>query len=152
MGSLEEQRVELDWEVPAGQPIGNALLEFIVDEAEAITNDGNRSNNLGLFSIYIGRLPVAELTTNSPLQTYETATLDASNSIDPDGGGVECVFEIESTSGNMEIIEDDDCIHDLVWEDDGEYLVRLIITDGESDTDTIEENITILNQIGRAHV
>ncbi len=146
LGSLEEQRVELDWEVPAGQPIGNALLEFIVDEAEAITNDGNRSNNLGLFSIYIGRLPVAELTTNSPLQTYETATLDASNSIDPDGGAVECVFEIESTSGNMEIIEDDDCIHDLVWEDDGEYLVRLIITDGESDTDTIEENITILNR------
>ncbi|GIS49362.1 MAG: hypothetical protein Ct9H90mP23_0340 [Methanobacteriota archaeon] len=122
------------------------MLEFIVDEAEAITNDGNRSNNLGLFSIYIGRLPVAELTTNSPLQTYETATLDASNSIDPDGGAVECVFEVESTSGNMEIIEDDDCIHDLVWEDDGEYLVRLIITDGESDTDTIEENITILNR------
>ena len=46
----------------------------------------------------------------------------------------------------MEIIEDDDCIHDLVWEDDGEYLVRLTITDGESDTDTIEENITILNR------
>ena len=56
------------------------------------------------------------------------------------------MFEIESTSGNMEIIEDDDCIHDLVWEDDGEFLVRLIITDGESDTDTIEENITILNR------
>ena len=41
LGSLEEQRVELDWEVPAGQPIGDALLEFIVDEAESITNDGN---------------------------------------------------------------------------------------------------------------
>ena len=146
LGSLEEQRVELDWEVPAGQPIGNSLLEFIVDESEAITNDGNRSNNLGLFSLYIGRLPVAELSINSPLQTYETATLDAMNSIDPDGGIVECLFEIESTSGNMEIIEDDDCIHDFVWEDDGEYMVRLTITDGESDTDTIEETFTILNR------
>ena len=146
LASLEEQRVELDWEVPTGQPIGNAVLEFIVDEAEAITNDGNRSNNLGLFSIYIGRLPVAELTTNSPLSTYETATLDASLSIDPDGGGVECVFEIESTSGSIETIEDDDCVHDLVWEDDGEYLVRLITTDGESDTDTIEDTFIVLNR------
>jgi len=146
LASLEEQRVELDWEVPAGQPIGNALLEFLVDEAEAITNDGNRSNNLGLFNIYIGRLPVADLLTNSPLQTFETAILDATNSVDPDGGEVECVFEIQSTSGNMEIIEDDDCIHDLVWEDDGEYLVILTITDAESDTDTIEEIFTVQNR------
>ena len=46
----------------------------------------------------------------------------------------------------MEIIEDDDCIHDFVWEDDGEYMVRLTITDGESDTDTIEDIFTILNR------
>ena len=80
--------------------------------------------------------------TNSPLQTFETAILDATNSIDPDGGEVECVFEIQSTSGNMEIIEDEDCIHDLLWEDDGEYLVILTITDAES-TDTIEETFTV---------
>ena len=41
---------------------------------------------------------------------------------------------------------DDDCIHDFVWEDDGEYMVRLTITDGESDTDTIEQTFTILNR------
>ena len=146
LGSLEEQRVELDWEVPAGQPIGNALLEFVVDESQAITNDGNRSNNIGMFSLYIGRLPIADLLTNSPVQTYETATLNALNSMDPDGGNVDCVFEIESTSGGVEIVQDDDCIHDLVWEDDGEYLVRLTITDAESDTDTIEETFTVLNR------
>ena len=146
LNSLEEQRVELNWEVPTGQPIGNALVEFVVDESQAITNDGNRSNNMGIFSLYIGRLPVASLLTNSPVLTYESATLNAINSIDPDGGDVDCVFEIESISGNMGIYEDDDCIHDVVWEDDGEYLVRLTITDAERDTDTIEEIFTILNR------
>ena len=138
--------MELNWEVPTGQPIGNALVEFVVDESQAITNDGNRSNNMGIFSLYIGRLPVASLLTNSPVLTYDSATLNAINSIDPDGGDVDCVFEIESISGNMEIYEDDDCIHDVVWEDDGEYLVRLTITDAERDTDTIEEIFTILNR------
>ena len=46
----------------------------------------------------------------------------------------------------MEIIEDEDCIHDLLWEDDGEYLVILTITDAESDTDTIEETFTVQNR------
>ena len=144
--SLQEQRVELNWVVPAGQQIGNAGLVFVVDEAEEITNDGNRSNNMGTFSLYIGRLPIANLSINSPIQTFETASLNGLNSVDPDGGILDCVFEIESTTGNMQLIEDDDCIHEVTWDDDGEYLVRLTITDGESDTDTIEKTVDVLNR------
>ena len=46
----------------------------------------------------------------------------------------------------MQLIEDDDCIHEVTWDDDGEYLVRLTITDGESDTDTIVKTVSVLNR------
>lgn len=146
LDSLSEQRVEIDWTVPAAQPVGDAAITFVVDEAGTITNDGNRSNNEGSFILFIGRLPTASLTVNSPVQTYENAILNGLYSTDPDGGSITCVFEIETVSGSMETYTEDDCVYEADWQDDGEFLVRLTITDEESDSDTVEEIITVLNR------
>ena len=83
---------------------------------------------------------------NSPVQTYENAILNGLYSTDPDGGSITCVFEIETVSGSMETYTEDDCVYEADWQDDGEFLVRLTITDEESDSDTVEEIISVLNR------
>lgn len=146
LDSLQEERVEIDWTVPAGQPSGDATVDFVVDEAALVTNDGNRSNNVGSFTLFIGRLPTASLMVNSPVNTYDSAILNGMYSTDPDGGSVNCVFEVESLSGTMVSYAEEDCVLEANWEDDGEFLVRLTVTDEESDSDTVEEIITVLNR------
>ncbi len=146
LDSLQEERVEISWTVPVGQPIGDATVDFVVDEAGLISNDGNRSNNVGSFTLFIGRLPTASLMVNSPVNTFDTATLNGLYSTDPDGGSISCVFEVETLSGTMASFAEEDCVLEANWEDDGEFLVRLTVTDGESDTDSVEEVITVLNR------
>lgn len=146
LDSLQEERVEIDWTVPEGHPFGDATVDFVVDEAALITNDGNRSNNIGSFTLFIGRLPTASLTVNSPVNTYDSAVMNGLYSADPDGGSITCVFEVETLGGSMETHTEDDCVLEASWEDDGDFLVRLIVTDEESDSDTVEEVITVLNR------
>ncbi len=146
LDSLQEERVEISWTVPVGQPSGDATVDFVVDEAALIANDGNRSNNYGSFTLFIGRLPTASLIVNSPVNTFDTATLNGLYSTDPDGGSISCVFEVETLSGTMASFAEEDCVLETNWEDDGEFLVRLTVTDEESDTDSVEEVITVLNR------
>ncbi len=144
--SLQEERVEISWTVPAGQPYGDATVDFVVDEAGLITNDGNRSNNVGSFTLFIGRLPTASLTVNSPVNTFDSATLNGLYSTDPDGGSISCVFEVETLTGTMESHAEEDCVLERTWEDDGVFLVRLTVTDEESDTDVVEKTVEVLNR------
>ena len=146
LDSLQEERVDISWTVPVGQPSGDATVDFVVDEAALIANDGNRSNNYGSFTLFIGRLPTASLIVNSPVNTFDTATLNGLYSTDPDGGSISCVFEVETLSGTMASFAEEDCVLETNWEDDGEFLVRLTVTDEESDTDSVEEVITVLNR------
>ena len=146
LDSLQEERVDISWTVPVGQPSGDATVDFVVDEAALIANDGNRSNNYGSFTLFIGRLPTASLIVNSPVNTFDTATLNGLYSTDPDGGSISCVFEFETLSGTMASFAEEDCVLETNWEDDGEFLVRLTVTDEESDTDSVEEVITVLNR------
>ena len=118
----------------------------LVDESGLITNDGNMSNNIGSFTLFIGALPSASLSFNSPVQTFENTILNGLYSMDPDGGTINCVFEVESLTGSMETHAEDDCVLEANWEDDREFLVRLTITDEESDSDVVEEVITVTNR------
>lgn len=146
LDSLQEERVEIAWTVPENQPFGDATVNFVVDESGLITNDGNMSNNIGSFTLFIGALPSASLSFNSPVQTFENTILNGLYSMDPDGGTINCVFEVESLTGSMETHAEDDCVLEANWEDDGEFLVRLTITDEESDSDVVEEVITVTNR------
>ena len=44
------------------------------------------------------------------------------------------------------MIESQDCWTQWNWSDDGEWSIRLIITDEELDTDIIHYNVTVLNR------
>ena len=89
LGSLQESRALVNWTVPESQPFGNVYLFFEVDPLEEITQEGNRSNNQGSFVLYVGGLPVSDLSIPNETLTNEAVTLDASASYDSDGGSVD---------------------------------------------------------------
>ena len=144
--SLQESRIELNWTVPESQSFGNVYLYFEVDPDEQISEDGNRSNNHGSFFLYIGALPVAALHAQSEAMTFESIEIDGSSSYDPDEGDVSCLFQIEEVGGSTYEIEDDDCVLQTSWQDDGNYSVTLLITDSESDSDYAILQISVLNR------
>ncbi|MFL2975777.1 MAG: CARDB domain-containing protein [Candidatus Thalassarchaeaceae archaeon] len=144
--SLQETRVLVNWTVPGSQPFGNVYLFFEVDPLEEIPEDGNRSNNLGSFVLYIGDLPIADLSVTNEILTFEELTLDASTSYDPDGGTLGCEFNIEKIDGSYAQIFDDDCIVEWSWADDGDFAVSVLVTDGESDESSANSTITVLNR------
>jgi len=144
--SLQEARVLVNWTVPESQPFGDAYLFFEVDPLEDITQDGNRSNNLGSLVLYVGGLPIADLSMPNEILTNEGVSLDASTSYDPDGGILVCEFSIDKVDGSHTQFFDDDCIVEWSWGDDGVFEVSALVTDDEGDESSINSTITVLNR------
>ena len=141
-----EQRVEVNWTVPADMMIGTSSLVFEVDPDANVTEDANRSNNVGNVEVFIGRAPTGNLTADDPLYTFENVTLDATGSYDEDGGEVECRFEIESRAGLVEVIEAPGCLTHWNWSDSGMWTVNVLVIDEELDTDELSVEVEILNR------
>ncbi|MDP7002466.1 MAG: CARDB domain-containing protein [Candidatus Thalassarchaeaceae archaeon] len=146
LGSLEESRIELNWTVPGSQSFGNVYLDFVVDPSEQITEDGNRTNNVGSFVLYIGTLPVAVLDVEAEALTLDTVTLDGSGSQDPDGGSIVCEFSVERSNGEIETSIEDDCVFEWSWNDDGEHEITLSVMDEENDNAMSQSSILIHNR------
>ena len=146
LSSLEEMRVDVVWTVPANQPSGDISLTFTVDPNEEIVADGNRTNNEGSFTLFIGRLPTAYLSIVSDSLTLSEVSFNGLSSYDPDGGESTCEFTVEKLNGDNWTSTEEDCIQEYTWNDDGVFLVSLTITDDESDQDYAEAYITILNR------
>lgn len=141
-----DQRVEVNWTVPADMMIGTSSLVFEVDPDANVTEDANRSNNVGNVEVFIGRAPTVNLTTDDPRYTFENITLDATGSYDEDSGEVECRFEIESRVGLVEIIEAPGCWTQWNWSNSGNWSVTVLVTDEELDTDELSLEIEVLNR------
>ena len=124
---------DVAWTVPQSQPIGDIQIQYEVDPTESITEDADRSNNQGSLTVFVGRLPTATIANMSPQLTFEAVTIDASQSIDTDGGTINCVFGIEMENGTIESQVAPDCMVEKTWENDGEYVVNLTIVDDEGD-------------------
>lgn len=144
--SYSEQRITVNWTVPADAAIGNQSLSFTVDPDELVTEDANRSNNDASVDIFIGRAPTALFTYEEDKYTFENIILNASASFDEDGGDVDCRFELESKPGLIEVLEAPDCVTHWNWSDDGDWMVKVIVFDEELDEDIIEMNVTVLNR------
>jgi len=144
--SYSEARIDVNWTVPANAAIGNQTLSFTVDPDETVTEDANRSNNDAQINLFIGRAPTAMVDVDDSKLTFESITLNATESFDEDGGDVDCVFEIESRPGLIDVIEAPDCWTQWNWTDDGEWAIKLIVTDEELDTDIMMFNVTVLNR------
>jgi len=141
-----EQRVIVNWTVPEAAEVGDQILGFIVDPDELVTEDANRSNNAASISIYIGRLPTANLIIDEGKYTFENVTLDASASFDEDGGEVMCRFEIEYAPQLIDAVDSADCSIERMWNDDGAWNVTVIVIDDELDEDIIIIQANILNR------
>ena len=63
--------------------------------------------------------------------------LDAS--FDPDGGDVECRFEVESRPGLIDVITTPDCAMTWNWTDGGAWELTTIVTDDELDSTTARQ-------------
>ncbi len=146
LASLQESRVEVNWTVPMGQSFGLVYLEFLVDPEETITEDGNKSNNYGIFSLFIGDMPNAVLNHDLEVLTIDEVILNGQASNDPDGGTFMCEFQIEISEDVYENYVRDDCIHQTEWSDDGEYDIFLTIIDEENDQSTIKSSILVINR------
>ena len=144
--AYSEQRITIDWIVPEGATIGNQTLTFTVDPDELVTGDANRSNNQATIDVFIGRAPNASITIDTGNYTFEDVFIDARASFDPDGGDVECRFEIESRPGLVDVITTPDCAISWNWSDDGDWELRTVVTDNELDSTVLVNNITILNR------
>lgn len=144
--AYSEQRITIDWIVPEGATIGNQTLTFTVDPDELVVGDANRSNNQATIDVFIGRAPNASITIDTGNYTFEDVFIDARASFDPDGGDVECRFEIESRPGLVDIITTPDCAISWNWSDDGDWELRTVVTDNELDSTVLINNITILNR------
>ena len=146
LGSLEEMRVDVMWTVPENHPFGDISLTFTADPDEDVTSDGNRSNNEGSFELFIGRLPTASLTIASDSLTLTEVTFNGLSSYDADGGEMTCEFTVEKLSGDNWTSTEEDCVQEYTWDDDGVFLVSLVVTDDENDKDYAQSYITILNR------
>ena len=146
IGAYSEQRIDIDWTVPEGATIGNQSLTFTVDPDELITGDANRSNNQASVDIFIGRSPNGSISIESEKYTFENVFIDARTSFDPDGGDVECRFEIESRPGLIDVITTPDCVMNWNWTDAGAWELTTIVTDDELDSTTLVNYVTILNR------
>ena len=69
--SYGESRVDINWEVPANEPIGTQNLLIEVDPDNLVTEDSNRTNNLANVDISIGRVPTAQITVLDDVYTFE---------------------------------------------------------------------------------
>ncbi|MBL6883280.1 MAG: hypothetical protein ISR09_02695 [Candidatus Thalassarchaeum sp.] len=141
LSSLEEARVEVSWEVPANQPFGSVAMSFEIN-----IDDGDIANNEGEFSLFIGAKPIALLTIVEESLTLDQVTFNGLNSYDPDGGVLQCVFSLESLTGEIVTSQEDDCIFEYIWNDDGVFTVNLVITDEESDFHSVSSDIIIINR------
>ena len=141
-----EERVLVNWSVPANMTIGLASLNFTVDPDLNVTEDANRSNNRASLSVFIGRAPTASLVVDEGKYTFENITLNASGSFDEDGGDVDCRFEIESRAGLIDVIEAPDCTTHWNWSNSGSWEVKVLVTDEELDTDEILIEVVVLNR------
>ena len=144
--AYSEQRIDIDWTVPQGATVGNQTMTFTVDPDELVTGDANRSNNQAEIEIFIGRAPNASITIDTGNYTFEDVFIDARASFDPDGGDVECRFEIESRPGLIDVITTPDCAIYWNWSNNGDWELRTIVTDNELDSTVLINNITILNR------
>ena len=142
--SLEEARIEVNWTVPENHPHGNVSLIFTVDPDEQITEDGNRTNNVGVFRIFIGAVPIPSLQLQNDVMTNEQVLIDASGSQDPDGGTLGCYFEVDDVVGRLYYAND--CIIEFEWYDDGLFEVLLRVLDDEVDSVTISSFVTVNNR------
>ena len=144
--SYSEQRITVNWTVPANAAIGDQTLSFTVDPDELVTEDANRTNNEASIDIFIGRAPTGVFTFDEGKYTFENVILNASGSFDEDGGDVDCRFELESKPGLIEVLDAPNCITQWNWSDDGEWMVKVIVYDEELDEDILEMNVTVLNR------
>jgi len=144
--AYSEQRIIVDWTVPEGATIGNQSLTFTVDPDELIAGDANRSNNQASVDIFIGRTPNATISIESGKYSFEDVFIDARSSFDPDGGDVECRFEVESRAGLIDVITTPDCAMTWNWTDGGVWELTTIVTDDELDSTTLVNYVTVLNR------
>ena len=113
-----------DRTVPASQSFGYVYIDFVADPEEEISEDGNRSNNNGVFVLYIGALPMANLIALWETLTLDEVSLDGSGSHDPDGGTLECEFRVERANGQIETALEDDCVYEWSWIKERSVIVR----------------------------
>ena len=146
LASQAEALVSITWNVPPTQPVGDVSIIFEVDPDGFMTDDANQSNDIGEFEMFIGRLPEANLIQPPATKTMTTIPLDARNSIDPDGGSPHCTFVVEVDVATNETFEEEDCLLENSWDDDGQYHVWLTVTDDENDQDFAQITVTILNR------
>jgi len=146
LATFEEVSVVVDWTVPSSQPYGDVSIDFTVDPDHVEIRDGNRSNDAGSFSLYIGRLPSAALSAMQPFLTLTNVTLDATASVDPDGGDVYCLYTIDDEWGGNTTVESEDCTIGWSWVDDGIYTIHVAVTDDENDVDSTNMTVTVENR------
>ena len=144
--SYGEARVDVDWNVPADEPIGIQSLMIEVDPDELVTEDSNRSNNMANIEVFIGRTPTAQATVIDEVYTFENVTIDASASFDEDGGDVTCRFSVEKRPGLVENFDTENCIIEYNWSDGSVWNIQVIVTDDELDTDIIDVTATVFNR------
>ena len=94
-------------------------------------------------SIYIGRLPTANLIIDEGKYTFENVTLDASTSFDEDGGDVICRFEIEYAPQLIDSVDSEDCSIVHMWNDDGTW------SDGWTSTGMVDGEVVNLSDTQR---
>ena len=145
LAPYSEARVDVNWTVPANTPIGDQTLTFMVDPDNLVTADANRSNNGAALDIFIGRMPVADMTLSDNVFTFVNVSIDASASFDTDGGNVGCFFEIED-GFRTEFVDAPSCQTNWSWFDDGVWEVKVIVVDDELDEVEMVMNATILNR------
>ncbi|MAE39280.1 MAG: hypothetical protein CL969_06655, partial [Euryarchaeota archaeon] len=147
LGGLQEAYTQVTWIIPTTQPIGAVQLSFEVDPDGLMTMDANQSNDAANFSVFIGRLPTADIIQPQATKTLTEVHIDARNSNDPDGGGLpHCTFVVEVDVATNQTFEEEDCLLENSWNDDGTYRVWLTVTDDENDQDSTYIDVEILNR------
>ncbi len=142
--------------ISAGFDIENrSEVTWTIDVTASITipsgiSDHNSTNNGHTITFRIGTLPTLTFTVQDGVLTFEDVRLDATASLDADGGDVQCKWEALQMDdlGNpaWNVITYDECLANASWPDNGEWKVRVTVTDDELEDVTKEVPVIVLNR------
>ena len=146
MAPYSQAWVLVNWTVPPNMSIGFTSIHFTVDPDANVTEDANRSNNNASIPLFVGRPPTATLRVDEGKFTFDTILLNATESMDTDGGSVSCRFEIESRAGVIDLIDAPNCYTHWNWSNSGSWEVKVLVTDEELDVTSTIVEVLVLNR------
>ncbi len=125
-----------------GSTVSAAYEAYGTKTATVAVTDDDGATNETTVSFYVNAPPEPAIDADTPVYTDEPITLDAGDSIDPDGDVVAYLWDTDADGA----VDANGQTTSVSYPDDGTYEVTLTVEDNNGTTRTATGNVTVLNR------